>query len=85
MDNKKTSLKDIIEALSKEYRGSLQVKNNLEKQINEMELKMKDSNISHKDFLDLSENIKTKQQEILALNNYNSGVHNAREIVMSFL
>ena len=75
---------DIVKRLSKKYRESLKTENEITHKIYDIETQLNDKNISHGEFLKLSNQRQLKEEELKNLKNYNNGLYDGREFVMKF-
>ena len=76
---------EIIEALSLKYREGRKNEQTISDKIDNIYLKLQDNNISHKEFIYLTDEYNLKQNQLKQLKDYNDGLHDAREIVMNFI
>jgi hypothetical protein len=74
----------IITKISEKYREGRKNEALLGKEIDNIELQLQDQNISHKDYIYLSEQYTQKKNDLFKLAKYNDGLCEAREIVMSY-
>ena len=74
----------IVCTLSNKYREGRKNEALLGREIDNIEKQLEDRNISHRDYIYLSEQHEQKKNELFKLAKFNDGICEAREVVMNF-
>jgi len=72
----------ILDKLNEKYREGRKLESKLSKTIDKLISDLDNENMPYKDYMSIKGLFNSKSKELAELNQYNNGLHDAREIVM---